>query len=201
MGLSVAGTGGVDRVGDNENLRLILYAPRSKFDNDTLDAYNAGLPLSILEEKDITMRESLKGPLASRKRTGSDLSILLSQGPKSPKTRCLGGGWVLAFDNVVAVVDSIRPAAADLEAMYSMVVQIAAGQIGKAENSTESIAFHYGSYRLQLSSANPISWTWVVNFAEEMLGSVRNHYAVLFKGEAYSYYWEIAAVAAALTIV
>ena len=165
-----------------------------------MDAYKAGLPLSVLEEKDITTRESLKGPLSRRKRTGSDLSTLIAQGAKSPKTRNLGGGWFLTFDSVI-VVDSIRPAAAELEAMYSMVVQIAADQIGKAANSTESIAFRYGSYMLRLSSADPVSWTWVVNFAEEMLGGVRNHYAVLFKGEAYSYYWEIAAVAAALTIV
>ena len=186
--------------GDNENLRLILYAPRSKFENDTLDAYKAGLPLSVLEEQDITMRESSKGPLSSRKRKGSNLDLLMAGGAKSPKTRILGGGWFLTFDSIMAL-DSIQPAAAEIEAMYSMVVQIAAGQIGKAADSTKNIAFQYGSYMLQLSSVDPVEWTWVINFAEEMLGSARNHHAVLFKGEAYSYYWEIAAVAAALTIV
>ena len=146
------------------------------------------------------MPQSLKGPLFSRKRPGGDLDSMIAKGPKSPKTRSLGGGWFLTFDSVMAV-DSIQPAAAELEAMYSMVIQIAAGQIGKAANATESIAFHYGSYVLRMSSVDPINWTWILNFAEEMLGSVRSQYAVLFRGEAYSYYWELAAVAAALTIV
>ena len=186
--------------GDNGNLRLVLYAPGSKFDNDTLDAYKAGLPLSVLEEQDITVRESLKGSLSSRRRTGTNLDRVMARYAKSPKTCSLGGGWFLTFDSIMAV-DSMKPAAAELEAMYSMIVQFAAGQIGKAANSTESIAFHYGSYMLRLSSVDPINWTWVVNFAEEMLGNVRDHYGVLFKGEAYSYYWDIAAVATALTIV
>ena len=165
-----------------------------------MDAYRAGLPLSILEEFDITTRDPLKGPSSSRKRAGGDFDLMIVQRAKSPRTRALGGGWFFTFDSVVAV-DSVQPAAVELEAIYNMVIQIAAGQIGKAINSTESIAFQYGSYLLQLSSVNPISWTWVVNFAAEMLGSVRNQYAVLFKGEAYSYYWDIAAVAAALTIL
>lgn len=138
--------------------------------------------------------------MSGRKRARGDFDLMLAQGAKSPKTRSLGGGWFLTFDSVVAV-DSIQPAAAELEAMYSMVIQIAAGQIGNAANATESIAFQYGSYILHVSSVDPINWTWIVNFAAEMLGSVRNQYAVLFKGEAYSYYWEVAAVAAALTIV
>ena len=145
------------------------------------------------------MPDSSKGPSPSRKRKGSSLDQPMAKGAKSPKTRILGGGWFLTFDSIMAL-DSVQPAAAEIEAMYSMVAQIAAGQIGKAADSTKNIAFQYGSYILQFSSVDPISWTWVINFAEEMLGSARNHHAVLFKGEAYSYYWEIAAVAAALTI-
>ena len=165
-----------------------------------MDAYKAGLPLSVLEEKDITVRESLTGRLSGRKRKEGVFDLMVAHGAKSPKTRSLGGGWFLTFDHVVAV-DSVQPAAAELEAMYGMVIQIAAGQIGKAANASESIAFQYGSYVLQMSSVDPINWTWVVNFAAEMLGSVRNQYVVLFKGEAYSYYWEVAAVATALTIM
>lgn len=188
--------------GDNDRLRLILYAPKSKFENDTIDDYKAGLRMSIHEEDDIPAQQaSQPGPSKKRKGGGGGgLGFMSSQRVKTPKTRSLGGGWFLDFDSITSV-DPYQTAAADLEAMYNMVVQIAAGQIGKAANATRSISFNYGSYSLRLWSVDPISWTWVVDFAEEMLHNVSNQSAGLFQGEAYSYYREIAAVAAALTIV
>ena len=87
--------------------------------------------------------------------------------------------------------------------MYDSIVQIAAGQLGKlgtAALARRSIGFRYGAYRLSLESQEPIAWTWVVNFAEAMREGVASRGAALFRGEAYSYYWEVAAVGAALTV-
>lgn len=91
--------------------------------------------------------------------------------------------------------------AASLEAFYTGVVYSAANQISNTVNATENVAFGFNGFNLQLSSSAPIRWSWIIDFAADMLENVSADFAVLFNGEAYSAYWEIAAVTAALTLI
>ena len=186
--------------GDNDRLRLVLYAPKSRFENDTLDDYKAGLSISVLEEADLTAEESSTGSSSNtRRKISGGLGLMSSQGMHSPRIRSLGGGWIMSFDTITCV-HPITGAAADLEEFFTRIVDSAEDQIGRAAAPAQNFAFENGGYSLQLTSPDAISWIWVVNFAEGMLDSVRNQLAVLFKGEAYSTYWDIATVVAALTV-
>ncbi|KAG6990996.1 hypothetical protein G7Y79_00059g091810 [Physcia stellaris] len=201
MGLPVAGRGGVERVGDNENLRLILYAPRSQFENEITADYKDSLPISIHEEDDPTNHQPDKS-FSSKKRRGGGTDLATGMGTPS-RTRSLGGGWYLDFDSLTSVEPSLTAPVTELQSMYDSIVQIAAGQLGKlgtAALARRRIGFSYGAYRLRLESQEPIAWTWVVNFAEAMREVVASRGAALFRGKAYSYYWEVAAVGAALTV-
>lgn len=124
----------------------------------------------------------------------------MTRGGGVGKTRNLGDGWYMTYDKTTAIVPT-QLGAASLEAFYTGVVNYAANQISNVVNETESVSLSFQGLGLQLSSSAPIRWTWVIDFAADMLENVRNEFVALFSGNAYSAYWEIAAVTAALTLV
>ena len=106
----------------------------------------------------------------------------------------------MTYDSTTSIIPT-QIGAANLEDFYTQVVDSAAYQISNITNATDNLAFNFNGLSLQLSSSAPISWTWVINFAAVMLDNASNNLAVLFSGEAYSAYWEIAAVAAVLSSI
>ena len=116
------------------------------------------------------------------------------------RTRNLGDGWFMTYDSTTSILPT-QIGAANLEAFYTQVVDIAANQTSTVVNATENLAFDFNGLTLRLTSLSPISWTWVIDFAADMLDNASNEFAVLFTGEAYSAYWDIAAVTAVLTAV
>ena len=122
-----------------------------------------------------------------------------SIGSSGSRVRNLGDGWYMSYDSTTSILPP-QIGAANLETFYTQVVNLAANQISTVINATENLAFSFNGLNLRLSSSAPISWTWVINFAADMLDNASNNFAVLFNGEAYSYYWEIATVTAALTL-
>lgn len=124
----------------------------------------------------------------------------MSSRPALTRTRNLGDGWYMTYDSTTSIVPT-QIGAANLEVFYTQVVMSAADQISTTVNATEDLAFSFNGLTLRLSSPASISWTWVINFAADMLDNVSTDFAVLFSGEAYSAYWEIAAVTAVLTLV
>ena len=124
----------------------------------------------------------------------------MSRSGVKARTRNLGDGWYLSYDSLTSIVPT-QIAAANLEAFYTGVANAAAEKISTVVNATENLAFSFNGLTLRLSSSAAISWTWVINFAADMLDNVGTDFAVLFNGEAYSFYWDIAAVTATLTLV
>ncbi len=116
------------------------------------------------------------------------------------RTRNLGDGWYMTYDSTMAIMPT-QVGAAVLEAFYTKLVFAAANQISNVVNATDNLAFSLKGLNLQLSSSEPISWNWVINFAADMLDNVSTEFACLFQGEAYSAYWDIAAVSVALTLL
>lgn len=190
--------------GDNSNLRLIFYAPGSTFDNDTIAKYKNNLPLTILEDdEDIASQNSNNPPPSKKRKTGGGTGLMggsTGLANRASNVRTLGGGWFMDFDTVTSVVPP-QKAVADLGTFYDGIINTAADQLTKGTNGTEDVAFGFGGYNLRLSSPEPISWNWIINFAADMANSASEDFAVLFKGEAYSYYWDIAAVVAILSTI
>lgn len=114
------------------------------------------------------------------------------------RTRNLSDGWYIVFDAITSVLPA-QPAAADLESFYNNVIDATAGQLSTAMNTTENLAFKFGKINLRLSSATPINWSWVINFASDMLDNISQDFAVMFNGKAYSAYWDIPPVTAVMT--
>ena len=152
------------------------------------------------------------------------MGLMSSKGLQT-RNRNLGDGWYMYYDSTTAIIPNYL-GAASLEAFYAGVVNFAASQLSNVVNATENLAINSNSLSLRLSSSAPISWTWVINFASDMLDNAITDFAMLFKGEAYSAYvrqfsdllpcvephlyiitdsesrqWEIAAVTAALTVI
>lgn len=121
-------------------------------------------------------------------------------GAKGLQTRShnLGDGWYMTYNSISSIVPS-QIGAAGMESFFTQVVDSAANQISNTVNETSNLAFNFNGLNLRLSSTAPISWTWVINFAAVMLDNVSTNFASLFTGEAYSSYWDIAAVAAVLS--
>ncbi len=185
--------------GDNGRLRLILYAPLSTFENDTIADYKDNKPIGVQEDTDDEYEPgpSDPSPLQKRARTGG-MGLMSSRGVQT-RSRNLGDGWYMNYDSITAILPTQLGAAA-LEGFYTRVVDAAAKQISNIVNATDDLAFSFNGLNLRLSSSEPISWTWIINFAADMLDNASADFAVLFNGEAYSAYWEIAAVTAVLAI-
>lgn len=184
--------------GDNSKLRLILYAAGSKFENDTIADYSNNKPIGIQEDTDDEYEPGPPDPPPPKKRARSGgMGLMTSKGVQT-RTRSLGDGWYMTYDSITSIIPT-QIGAANLEAFYTQVLDSAAEQISNIVNATADLAFDFHGLTLRLSSAAPISWTWVINFAADMLDNVSTDFAVLFAGEAYSDYWEIAAVTAVLT--
>lgn len=114
------------------------------------------------------------------------------------QTRNLGDGWYMVFDAIMSILPA-QPAAASMESFYNSVINTAAGQLSTAVNATKDLAFKFGEIHLRLSSDTPINWSWVINFASDMLGNIGPGFAVMFNGKAYSDYWDIPPVTAVMT--
>ena len=114
------------------------------------------------------------------------------------RTCNLGEGWYMNYDSTTSIMPTAI-GAAKLEAFYDQLFNSAADQISSIVNATNSLAVDLGGFHLRLSSTVAISWTWVMNFAAEMLDHVSNDFATLFSGEAISGYWDLPAVQASLT--
>lgn len=104
------------------------------------------------------------------------------------RTRNLGDGWYIAHDSMTSIIPT-QLGAANLGVFYTKVVDSAAKQISTTVNATQNLAFNINGLSLRLSSPAPISWTWIINFAADMLDNVSTDFAFLFNGEAYSAYW------------
>jgi len=125
---------------------------------------------------------------------------LMTSGSIKTQTRNLSDGWYMVFDAIMSVLPA-QPAAASLVSFYNNVIDTTASQLSTAVNTTENLAFKFGEIHLRLSSATPINWSWVINFASDMLDNISPGFAVMFNGKAYSAYWDIPPVTAIMTTV
>lgn len=122
----------------------------------------------------------------------------MARGGMRTRTRNLSDGWYMVFDAIMTLLPA-QSAAASLESFYNSVINTTASQLSTAVNTTENLAFKFGEIHLRLSSATPINWSWVINFASDMLDNISPDFAIMFNGKAYSDYWDIPPVTVVMT--
>ncbi len=164
-----------------------------------MDDYKNNKPIAVQEDTDDEYEPGpSKPPSPPRKRLRGANVDLKTEGGIKTQTRNLGDGWYMVFDAIMSVLPA-QSAAASLETFYNNVINTTVSQLSTAANMTENLAFKFGEIHLRLSSATPINWSWVINFASDMLDNIRPGFAVMFNGKAYSAYWDIPPVTAVMT--
>lgn len=192
------GEGGIAPAGDNNNLRFVLYAPNSGFDNGTRDDQKDGMTVSVAEDSDsdATISDTDDDddePAPQRQKTGGGMGLMSTSGVRS-----LDGGWELTYKSTT-YMDEVN--FFKMESFWTSIGDMATDQISQGINKTESLALTQGHMSLRLESTGLISWDWVYDFAAEMLQATSNEFAAMFTGEAYSNYYVIASIAVVLSIV
>ena len=179
---------------------MVLYAPLSAFENATIVAYKAGRPIAAPKQGDIP---EYKTPEYRRKRPrpdDPDGSTADSAGSYRPRLASLDNNWYL---NYASVTELFPPASAvqPIRKLYSDVAESAAQQIGAGVEASNNLAFSSGPLSLQLSSKDPINWTFVLNFVYDMMDKLSANFAPLFGAEAVNAVWELEPVRISLSLL
>ena len=190
--------------GDNQRLRLVLYAPGSAFEQDTTAKYRAGRPIGVPDPAGIP---EYKTPQYRRKRprpSGASEATEDSVGsvavrPRVQSLGSLGSGWYMNFDSITDILPPIDAASA-LEEFYNAVTASAGDNLGSGKLAAENLAFKKGAFSLELSSQSPILWSWVINFAQSMIESLGADFTPIFRGEAISGYWVLPSIQIAVSL-
>ena len=187
--------------GDNQRLRVVLYAPGSIFERDTTAKYKAGKPLGVPDPAGIP---EYKTPQYRRKRPrpgGGSEATADSVGSVAirPRLQNLGSGWYMKYDSIIEILPPIGVAGA-LREFYNAVTASAADSLGSGKNDTENLAFKNGPFSLELSSQSPILWSWVINFAQSMIETLSPDFTPIFRGEAVSGYWILSSIQVAVSL-
>ena len=167
----IPGTGGIDSAGkvavlktqgpahlflqgDNNKLRLIVYAPLSKFENDTIADYKQNRPIAIQEDTDDEYGPAPPDPGPLKKRTRFGRGGLGSRRIKGEgsKVRNLRDDWYMSYESTTFIVPP-QIGAANLETFYTQVVDSAANQISTVANATENLTFSFNGLNFLLSSS------------------------------------------------
>lgn len=88
-----------------------------------------------------------------------------------------------------------------LRTLYSDIAESAAQQIGAGVNASDNVAFRSGPLSLQLSSKDPINWTFILNLAHDMMDKLSTNFAPLFGAEAVNAVWDLAPVKISLSLL
>ena len=112
----------------------------------------------------------------------------------------LDSGWEL-FISKITYLSGVEYN--KLQAFWSSVSTNAKERIIKRGPELKNFSFKSktGALQLQLQSQQEISWTWVLDFAQRMMASTKDHFGALFSGEAYSNLFDVPAIGIELKIL
>ena len=180
---------------------MVLYAPGSIFEQDTVANYRSGRPISvpdpagIPEYKTSEYRRKRPRPGGGSEATADSAESVAVR----PRVQSLGSGWYMKYDSMIEILPPIDVAGA-LKDFYNAVTASAADSLGSGKNGTENLAFRKGSFSLEFSSQSPILWSWVMNFAQSMIELLGPDFTPIFRGEAVSGYWVLASIQVAVSL-
>ena len=123
-----------------------------------------------------------------------------SAGSYRPRVGSLDNNWYLNYGSVTELfpgASAIQP----LRTLYSEIAESAAQQLGASVNASDNVAFRSGPLSLQLTSKDPINWTFILNLAYDMMNKLSANFAPLFSAEAENAVWELAPVKISLSLL
>lgn len=91
-------------------------------------------------------------------------------------------------------------AAGPLKAFYDGVANNAAEKLSVGASPSKNLAFKSGPFSLEMSSALPIDWTFVINFGKDMLDRITPDLSSMFQAEAFNPIWIYAAVQISMSL-
>ena len=139
-----------------------------------------------------------EGERHTRARAGGAEGFSASRvGAADPNVRNLGDGWQLQYSYIQAF-ETVNQPAAGLSHFYEAIIRFAAGQIGDGLPPSGSHGFLSDGLSFKLQSPGVIPWEWIITFARAMSQAARLGWPILYHVIAYSRYWNIAPIYAAL---
>ena len=111
----------------------------------------------------------------------------------------LDNNWYLNYVSVRELFPSISTVE-PMRKLYYSVTKSAAEQLAGGVNASDSLAFKSGPLSLQMSSPDPISWTFVINLAYDMMDKLSTGFTPLFRAEAVNAVWALSAVQISLSL-
>lgn len=175
--------------GDNSRLVIYLYAPSSTMDNDTLADVKAGRRVAapadtLLDGPPVSKRKRKNPPgggAGTSRPSESGASVAYANFPKAfiGNVLDLGSGWLMTYQDATPIVPQ-ESAANGLTTFYNSVIDFALDQDANGVNTTVVLDMNMGSFALQLVGQDPIPWSWVVNFAQSMIGTVSAQMTTLY---------------------
>ncbi|KAL9020293.1 MAG: hypothetical protein Q9185_002474 [Variospora sp. 1 TL-2023] len=167
--------GGMEFAGTNGRMVLVLYQPRSEFD-DRMKAISAG-GLAYLDEAEVWEEESENedaGPRDAKRvkiDRGSGAAISMGVGGLYSITQAIsadiGSGWLMQYNAVKSILPVVE-AARQLVAFYDFVVEEASARIKTGAEELKKLAFTLGDVSLVLNGTDVIHWDWIIDFAMSM---------------------------------
>jgi len=91
----------------------------------------------------------------------------------------LGSGWLMTYQSATPIIPE-QSAANGLMIFYSYVVGFALRQDATGVNTTTVMDMIAGRIALQLVGQDLIPWSWVVNSAQSMIGTVSAHSTAVY---------------------
>lgn len=116
-----------------------------------------------------------------------------------PRVATLDNGWNLKYTSVTELLPPVS-AAGPLKAFYDGLADNAAEQLSVGALPSKNLAFKSGPFYLEMSSAEPIDWTFVINFGKDMLDRIAPYFSPLFQAEAFNPIWIYAAVQISMSL-
>ena len=176
---------------------MVLYGPNSQFERNIIAKYKTGQPMSVPDPNGIP---EYKTPEYRRKRSRQDGETSTADSRASSRPRVVDNGWDLSYNSVEALFPSTT-AAGPLTNFYKSVTESAVNQLGGAVDPLSSITFESGPFRLKMASPQPISWSFVINFAQDMSNLLSPDFAPLYSGEVVNSIWELPSVQVGLELM
>ena len=112
--------------------------------------------------------------------------------------RSLPQGWELSFKDTTYM----QGAESDkLQSFWKSIDELATEQFANKSPPRTKLTLKADHLQLQLASSGPISWMWLLNFAQSMLRAVRSQLMILFDADAYSTHFKLPPITTKLSII
>ncbi|KAL8852997.1 MAG: hypothetical protein Q9221_002145 [Calogaya cf. arnoldii] len=177
-----AGSGGIELAGDNNNLLMVVFAPKSEFAKRLAATEGGIVDISEAEAEMLADDPADNLPASKRFKVTPSAEGSSSQTPVGPYAGALlsghGAGWDPKFNGIKFIPSAV--AEQDLMFFYNGVVDKVTQLLAAGTELVKELAFKVGSARLVLAGTDVIYWDWIISLALAMVDSTAENSAIQF---------------------